>query len=79
MNWDKSLEPCFTEHDAEFAFTPAQIDEALNWVRHLRSRDRTWHEAREQIAAFLQARKADPQHVRRQVERARALIRPWLM
>ena len=79
MKWDKTLEPCFSADDAEFAFTPVQIDEALNWVRDLREHDRTWHDARDQITAFLKARDADARHIKRQVERARSLVRPWLM
>jgi hypothetical protein len=79
MKWDRALEPCFSAEDSEFAFTPVQIDEALNWVRDLRAKDRTWNDARDQIASFLKARNADSRHVKRQVERARALVRPWLM
>ena len=79
MKWDKSLEPCFTAEDGEFAFTPVHIDETLNWVRELRARDRTWHEARDQITAFLTSRTSDRRHIKRQIERARVLVRPWLM
>jgi hypothetical protein len=79
MKWDKMLEACFSAVDFEFAFTPVQIDEVLNWVRDLRSRDRTWHEARDQITAFLKSKNASSRHIKRQVERARELVRPWLM
>jgi hypothetical protein len=77
--WDRSLEPCFNAKDTEFAFTPGQIDAVLDWVRDLRSKDRTWHDARDQIEAFMKSKNANTRAIKRQVERARELVRPWLI
>ena len=75
----KLLEDCFSQPDHEFASMPAQIDATLDWVESLRDRQVGWREAKQQIERFLESRGAKEGHVRRQVARAKALVRPWLV
>jgi hypothetical protein len=76
---EKLLAACFTKPDCEFALLPVQIDAALEWVAALRAQDLTWRDARSQIEAFLERQRAERTHVKRQVSRARELVRPWLL
>lgn len=78
MGKEQRFEDCFAQPEWEFAFLPAQVDAALEWVTALRASDLTWDDARREIEAFLKARQADKKHIKRQVERAKALIKPWL-
>ena len=78
MRKERRFEDCFAEPDLEFAFLPVQIDAALEWVNTLRANDSTWNEARKESETFLKSRQADKKHIKRQIERAKALIRPWL-
>ena len=75
----KLLEDCFSKPDHEFASMPAQIDATLDWVKHLRDRQVGWREAKGQIEAYLERQGVKKGHARRQVERAKALVRPWLV
>jgi len=78
MRDEHRIQECFSEPDWEFAFLPPQVDAALEWVSVRRVNDLTWADARCEIEAFLSGRQADKKHIRRQIERAKVLIRPWL-
>jgi len=73
------VEPCFSPDDKEFAFLPEQLDATLEWVTKLRRKNASWKDARGAIQHYLHHHKANPSHVKRQVERAKELVRPWLM
>ena len=78
MSKHDGIAACFNESDYEFAFSPKQVDAVLEWITVLREKDLTWQDARKDIEAFLEAHHMDKRHVKRQLERAKTLVKPWL-
>ncbi len=75
----KLLDDCFSKPDNDFASMPPQIDATLEWVKHLRERQVGWKDAKGQIERYLEAQGVKKGDLKRQIERAKALVRPWLV
>ena len=73
------LERCFSQPDLEFAVLPEQIDSALVWIKHLIDRQARWKDVRHQIEDYLARNGVRGGPAKRQMERAKALMRPWLV
>jgi hypothetical protein len=79
LDRDRKLEQCFSPGDCEFALMAPQIDAALEWVGDLRDHQVGWSAAKAQIEDHLKSKGVKKSDAKRQIERARELVRPWLV
>lgn len=78
MTYDPKLPGCFGERDLLFANHPLDEQRAFDWLNELRKQQTGWTEVRRQIQEFLTERGAGKDHIRKQIERASKLLKPWL-
>lgn len=78
MAWDKQVPGCFAGN-LIFTSHPAEEERAFAWLIDLRKRKIGWKAARAQLGAFLNSQRAEAGHIQRELDRAEALLKPWLL
>jgi hypothetical protein len=78
MEWDHELPGCFAAMTAPFGLHPNDEERAFNWLTSLRERKIGWSAAKTQVEAYLKSRGVRGGEFTKQVERAGAMLQPWL-
>jgi hypothetical protein len=78
MEWDHELRGCFAAMTAPFGLHPNDEERAFNWLNSLRERKIGWSAAKAQVEVFLKSHGVRGDEFTKQVERARAILQPWL-
>ncbi|HTY49868.1 MAG TPA: hypothetical protein VMB48_09275 [Steroidobacteraceae bacterium] len=78
MAWDRDVPGCFGAVDLIFCAHPVDEERAFEWLADLRRRKVSWKAARAQLQEFLGSRTRSAAHIRRQLSRARTMLKPWL-
>lgn len=79
MAWDTQVRKCFGDSDLIFAGHPADEKRAFKWLADLREHGVGWRAVRQQLKEFLEAQKARDEHIAKQLEKAKRLLKPWLL
>jgi hypothetical protein len=77
-NCAKILPGAFAFHRAPFAVHALDRERAFKYLQCCIDSYMTWADAEEQIRAYLSAKNVTPAIIDAEVERARALLQPWL-
>ena len=78
MPYDPELPDCFGHDDLVFASSDLTCDRAFGWLTKLREQEAVWADVEHQIQEFLRERGVNVLRIVEQVDRARAMLGPWL-
>lgn len=78
MQWDKVL-PVLFDGSGAFALHPADEKRAFEWLADLRARGIGWKEAERQLRDYMASKDWSPEHIDRQIGRARDRMRLWML